>query len=206
MTGLLLLALLSQAAVQAPPRDARLKPTSRNRYRAWHRCRSSPPALPFRALRCHHGIHRCLHGDRARPPVFISWKPRSGRTAASNSPACRPTTSSSLRPRRRCAPDTSAWRSARRARATAGQPSLSLTEGEKKEDVRLELPRALAIEALVVSESGEPMAGMNVTATRVDRGARGGLSRSTDDRGRVRLFGLVPGPIVFAPSRRGRRG
>ena len=76
---------------------------------------------------------------------------------------------------------------------TAGRPSLSLQAGEEKSDVRLELPRSHAIEAQVLNEAGEPLARVPVTVARVDLAARAGQTRLTDDRGRVRLFGLDAG-------------
>lgn len=72
-------------------------------------------------------------------------------------------------------------------------PSLTLASGEEEADMRIALPRALAIEGRVLNESGEPMAGVSVSAAPASGGFGRGAARHTDDRGRFRLFGLAPG-------------
>ena len=73
-----------------------------------------------------------------------------------------------------------------------GEPSLELAAGEERSDITIALERALAIEGRVVNEFGEPMAHVNVTATRTDA-VGGSLNPTTDDRGWFRLYGLHPG-------------
>jgi len=72
-------------------------------------------------------------------------------------------------------------------------PALVLTDGEVRNDVNGALWRSLAIEGRVLDEQGEPLANVNVSAhpgglSKISEG-----SRSTDDRGAFRLFGLKPG-------------
>ena len=87
-------------------------------------------------------------------------------------------------------------------------PPVQLANGEIRNDVNAALSRALAIEGRVLDEFGDPMANVEVSvhswegpidASMVD-------SRSTDDRGAYRLFGLKPGryricarPEVYFP-------
>jgi len=59
--------------------------------------------------------------------------------------------------------------------------------------VDLALPRASAIEGRVVSDDGDPIAGLSVMLYRTDRLNRDVPVRTTDDRGSFRHFGLVPG-------------
>ena len=65
-----------------------------------------------------------------------------------------------------------------------------LHEGEIREDVDISLVRALAIDGRVVDPDGEPMAGVAVTASAIDRSVWLPVSGSTDDRGMFRLYGL----------------
>jgi protocatechuate 3,4-dioxygenase beta subunit len=69
-----------------------------------------------------------------------------------------------------------------------------LKEGDVLQDVDVALRRALALTVRVVNEWGEPLAAVVVTA----HGENGNdfsrsMTRTTDDRGRVRLFGIQPG-------------
>jgi protocatechuate 3,4-dioxygenase beta subunit len=75
-----------------------------------------------------------------------------------------------------------------------GRPFIVLREGEKA-DINVALQRALAITIRVVNEWGEPLAGVGVSAySEPDaNGFHRSMSRGTDDRGRVRLFGIEPG-------------
>jgi hypothetical protein len=73
-----------------------------------------------------------------------------------------------------------------------GKPSLSLRPGEVKDDIKIVLPRALAIEGRLIDEYGDAMAGVAVTARAVAE--RSFAARVvTDDRGRFRLYGLRSG-------------
>lgn len=74
------------------------------------------------------------------------------------------------------------------------RPSLQLKEAEVRDDLVVRLQRSLALEGTVLDESGEPMAGIDVSAELLD-GLSLGTARSqpTDDRGMFRLFGLSPG-------------
>lgn len=93
---------------------------------------------------------------------------------------------------------------------------LELKEGERRE-VNVSLARAFAIAVRVVDEWGEPLSGLRVEATPL----RGGGSRpqswlhQTDDRGRMRIFGLeagqytvcvpIEGPAASGPPAQGSR-
>jgi protocatechuate 3,4-dioxygenase beta subunit len=69
-----------------------------------------------------------------------------------------------------------------------------LKEGEVLQDVDVALRRALALTVRVVNEWGEPLAGIGVSAYAENgNDFHRSMARSTDDRGRVRLFGIPPG-------------
>lgn len=74
-------------------------------------------------------------------------------------------------------------------------PSLRLAPGEVRENMRIELPRALAIEGRVINEFGEPMSNVSVSA-RSGRGPVGHIAQ-TDDRGFFRVFALPPGAYTL---------
>jgi hypothetical protein len=83
------------------------------------------------------------------------------------------------------------------------RPSVTIKERERREDLIIRLPRALAIDGVILDDSGATMAGIQVSAEQVDGLPYGGWSaRYSDDRGRFRLFGLSPGTyrICAAPS------
>ena len=195
MTGLLLLALLSQAAVQAPPRDARPKPTTGTGVVRGVTV-DQPSGAPLPGVQVVIMVFAGAFapiGSVTSPPLYReTTSGPDGRFEFTGLPADDFILSANPPPMR-----------AGHLRVTLGHkgtgsaagPSLSLLPGEEKSDVRLELPRALAIEAQVLSEAGEPLARVPVSAARVDLGARGGPSRLTDDRGRVRLFGLEAGTL-----------
>jgi hypothetical protein len=70
--------------------------------------------------------------------------------------------------------------------------AIQLTEGETKiADVALW--RTLAVEGRVFDDAGDPMANVNVSIARWNPDDGFMTSRSTDDRGAFRLFGLAPG-------------
>ncbi|HET9264196.1 MAG TPA: carboxypeptidase-like regulatory domain-containing protein [Vicinamibacterales bacterium] len=60
------------------------------------------------------------------------------------------------------------------------------------------LTRARAITVRVVDEWGGPLAGLSVEMKRAESGriAAREMGRSTDDKGRLRIYGLAPGPYV----------
>ena len=61
-------------------------------------------------------------------------------------------------------------------------------------DINIALPRAVVIEGRVLSDQGDPMAGISVSLVPLDIGAPETLAaRFTDDRGAFRLFGALPG-------------
>ncbi len=82
---------------------------------------------------------------------------------------------------------------------SGGRPvSVQLADGQKREDLVIRLPRALAVDGMVVDELGEPMANIRVTPEVVQLAGASiptGMWREepTDDRGAFRLFGLAPG-------------
>lgn len=81
---------------------------------------------------------------------------------------------------------------------STGRPFIVLREGEKA-DINLALQRALAITVRVVNEWGEPLAGVGVSAYSTT-GANMFYRRVTDDRGRVRLFGIPPGRYIICAA------
>jgi hypothetical protein len=76
----------------------------------------------------------------------------------------------------------------------ATRPVVTLQPGEKRADLVIRLPRALALDGIVLDDSGQTMAGVRVSAEFV-QGLPYGDSReqTSDDRGKFRLFGLSPG-------------
>jgi len=90
-----------------------------------------------------------------------------------------------------------------------GRPGtpVALGPGEGKRDIVLELPRGGVITGVVRDPQGRTAAGLTITATPVRGGPllrRGGVAHEihTDDQGRYRLFGLMPGEyFVSAHSR-----
>lgn len=85
-------------------------------------------------------------------------------------------------------------------------PSVQLKKGEVRDDVVIRLPRAQAIDGMVVDEFGEPMANVHVSAEIVEGlplGSQDGSGQATDDRGLFRLFGLAAGTyrVCASPTR-----
>lgn len=80
----------------------------------------------------------------------------------------------------------------------AGKPpgkhsTIILQDGQVFDKADIALPRSFVISTRVVDEDGEPVADMLVKADAFDNRAGGSRSRTTDDRGVVRLWGYSPG-------------
>lgn len=75
---------------------------------------------------------------------------------------------------------------------------LTLKAGEVREDVNIALARGLAITVRIVDEWGGPLAGLSVQVKRTESGriAAMAMARSTDDQGRLRVYGLAAGRYV----------
>ena len=74
---------------------------------------------------------------------------------------------------------------------------VALKDGEVRTiDVTLRRGHAFAVR--IVDEWGEPLSGLRVSVQSADTGRPGflGLPRSTDDHGRLRVFGLTPGRYI----------
>ena len=83
-------------------------------------------------------------------------------------------------------------------------PLLRLTEGEKREDIVLALQRAFALSGRVTGEDGQPLANVEITLPLTNQGSFFIHSRTTDDRGMFRVYGLATGRhVVCATVRRG---
>jgi hypothetical protein len=82
---------------------------------------------------------------------------------------------------------------------------VAVRDGEKLDGMDIVLTRGTAVTGTIVDESGEPLQGVVVRAfqlryTNGRTAALGTRERRTDDRGRYRLFGLVPGSYVIGAS------
>jgi Carboxypeptidase regulatory-like domain len=79
-----------------------------------------------------------------------------------------------------------------------GLRTIVLKAGESLKDVDVPLVRALAITVRVVDEWGEPLSGLGITVKSATTGAQvhAWSPRTTDDRGRLRLFKLPPGRYI----------
>ena len=75
---------------------------------------------------------------------------------------------------------------------------LLLKSGDVRTDVNVALERSRAITIRVVDDDGEPLAGLSVSITSADGGRdfNAGWQRTSDDRGRLRVFKLPPGRYV----------
>lgn len=73
------------------------------------------------------------------------------------------------------------------------QSTIVLQDGQVFDKADIALPRSFVISARVVDEDGEPVADMLVKADGFDSRTGGSRSRTTDDRGLVRLWGYSPG-------------
>ena len=87
-------------------------------------------------------------------------------------------------------------------RTPNNQTRIAIEAGTILRDVDVKLERARAIEARVVNEWGEPLSGLRIRV--IDAGTRRevnfGLGR-TDDRGRLRLYGLARGTYILCADR-----
>src|SRR5262245_56576822 len=88
--------------------------------------------------------------------------------------------------------------------------SIAVRDGETVSSIDFALPKGAVIEVRLTDEFGEPVAGQQVQVQRfqwgVDgrrrlTGAGGQRTSVTDDRGEVRLFGLMPGEYVLEAGR-----
>jgi hypothetical protein len=92
----------------------------------------------------------------------------------------------------------------------AAEPGLQLSvaEGEVIDHIEMVLSRGSAVTGTITDERGEPLEGVAVRALQIRHGngrtsalnAPGARERRTDDRGRYRLFGLLPGSYLIAAS------
>ena len=92
----------------------------------------------------------------------------------------------------------------------SGRPgtAIQLAEGQKIENVALQMPRGGVISGMVVDEVGDPALGVPVRAFRyvMRNGVREltatSNSGATDDRGQYRIPGLVPGEYIVCAAPR----
>jgi Carboxypeptidase regulatory-like domain len=87
---------------------------------------------------------------------------------------------------------------------TRGGRPLTLATGQVLEHIDVALPRALAMSVRVVDEWGEPLSGISVSLAGASSGRSGPMAfwRLTDDRGRLRLFGLPSGVYTVCAENR----
>jgi protocatechuate 3,4-dioxygenase beta subunit len=76
---------------------------------------------------------------------------------------------------------------------------IDVKEGDVRDNLHIAMSRAFVIAGTVVNHAGEPMANIAVQARANVRGRTisGGPTRSTDDRGAFRIFGLPPGRYLL---------
>jgi protocatechuate 3,4-dioxygenase beta subunit len=92
-----------------------------------------------------------------------------------------------------------------RGGADHGEP-IAVAAGAAVDDVDVTIPRGRAISGRILDEYGDPIENANVRVDRIaaSRGrarltsVSGIASRQTDDRGRFRIFGLLPGRYVVS--------
>ena len=99
-------------------------------------------------------------------------------------------------------------------RPTDSMTTLTLADGERRDDVNVALPRGGVIVARITDDLGEPLPGAQVQVQRYQYGPDGqrrlntvfvgtpGPGNATDDRGEVRLYGLPPAEYVVSASLR----
>lgn len=93
-------------------------------------------------------------------------------------------------------------------RARESGTTITLRDGEWLDRIDVTLPRGSVIVGTIVDDHGEPMAGVSVRALELRSlegrtaaaTARGVSVRQTDDRGRYRLYGLLPGTYLVTAS------
>jgi protocatechuate 3,4-dioxygenase beta subunit len=97
-------------------------------------------------------------------------------------------------------------------RPTDAITTLTLADGERRDDVNVALPRGGVIVARITDDLGEPLPGAQVQVQRYLYGPDGqrrlntvfvgtpGPGSATDDRGEVRLYGLPPAEYVVSAS------
>jgi hypothetical protein len=97
--------------------------------------------------------------------------------------------------------------------AVPGKPpgrrsTIVLRDGQLFENADIALPRSFVISARVVDEAGDPVPDVQVAATAFDGDARSTRTRTTDDRGMVRLWGYAPGAyrVCAMPDNAPQRG
>ena len=89
---------------------------------------------------------------------------------------------------------------------------INVGDGETVSPIDFALPKGAVITVRLTDEFGEPVAGQQVTVQRfqwsedgqrrlVSSGSGGTLFSGTDDRGEVRIFGLMPGEYVIEARR-----
>ena len=77
-------------------------------------------------------------------------------------------------------------------RTTSPTEILTLNMGDERTSIDIALPRAYAISGRVVDVDGEPAARVRIVTRPIGANGRG-PDRETDDLGRFRIFGLLPG-------------
>jgi hypothetical protein len=91
-------------------------------------------------------------------------------------------------------------------RANESGKAVTVRDGETLERIDIVLPGGSVVAGTVVDDHGEPIAGASVAALQLrDAGdltmaMPGGRARQTDDRGRYRLFGLLPGSYIISAT------
>jgi Carboxypeptidase regulatory-like domain len=74
---------------------------------------------------------------------------------------------------------------------------MTLSSGEERTSIDIALQRAYAITGRVVDVDGEPAARVRIVTRPVDANGGRGPDRETDDLGRFRIFGLLPGRYLI---------
>jgi hypothetical protein len=92
-------------------------------------------------------------------------------------------------------------------RTSQPRKQVSVRDGETASDIQIILPRGTAVTGTIVDEHGEPLQGINVRAMQLRYGNGraaamhvGPRDLRTDDRGRYRIHGLLPGSYLIVAS------